>query len=295
MGFSPKKFSLQLYEKAMEEDVLSRSATVAFYFSFSLFPLLLFLFSLSGIILDNAADLRSELFLYLRQIMPPSAFDLVQKTVYEVMDSSSGGTLTLGLLIALWSASAGINNLRVALNAVYELKETRAWWKTTLLSLVLTFGLGALIATALGFIFYGSQALEWLLPLSSPFLKNILVWATILFTLLLAFTLLYNFLPDHAPHRWKWLTPGALIGIVLWLLLSSGFRLYLQFFDTYSNTYGSLGAMIILMLWLYLTALVILFGAMMNATISDYFNIKTETYRNETEEEKKPKKKTPKD
>ncbi len=285
MGFSLKQFSQQLYEKALEEEVLSRAATVAFYFSFSLFPLLLFLLNLFGMVLDNAADLRSELFLYLRQIMPPSAFELVQNTISEVIIGSSGSTLTLGLLIALWSASAGFDTLRGALNAVYDLKETRAWWRTTLLALVLTIGLVVLVSITLGSIFYGSAALERL-PFSSPFLLKLMQWAVILFALLLAFTLLYNFLPDHAPHRWKWLTPGALVGIILWLLLSSGFRLYLQYFDNYAVTYGSLGAMMILMLWLYLTALVILLGAMMNSTISDYLDIKTETYRNQLAENK---------
>ena len=111
-----KTFFKRLYQKALfEEDILSTAAQVAFYFSFALFPLLLFLVSLFGIILESADEFRNELFFYLRQIMPFSAFELVQKTIQEVTENSSGGKLTFGLLIALWSASAGIDSLRIAL------------------------------------------------------------------------------------------------------------------------------------------------------------------------------------
>src|SRR5688500_3582705 len=122
-----KAILYRLYDVFWEEDVLSRSAQVAFYLSFSLFPLLLFLVNLFGLILGTAGELRSELFSYLRQIMPLTAYELVKKTIMEVTENSSGGKLTFGFLIALWSASAGIDSLRVALNHAYKLKETRTW------------------------------------------------------------------------------------------------------------------------------------------------------------------------
>jgi hypothetical protein len=134
-----KDFFYRLYDKAYnEEDLLSSAAQVAFYFTFALFPLLLFLISLFGIVLESADDLRTELFFYLSQAMPGSASDLVKKTIEEVTESSSGGKLTFGILIALYSASAGIDSIRVALNGVYNLTETRAWWRTKVLSIILT-------------------------------------------------------------------------------------------------------------------------------------------------------------
>jgi membrane protein len=274
MRFSLKQFSRRLYEKAFDEDVFSRAAAVAFYFSFAFFPLLIFLISLFGLVLDNAADLRAELFLYLHQIMPPAAYDLVQNTLFEVIAGSSGTALTVGLIITLWSASAGFDSLRVALNGVYGLKETRAYWKTFLMAILLTVCISVLVSVALGSIFYSSQTLGKILPTSMPFLIRIFGWLVSLGTLLLVFTLLYSFLPDH--KKWKWVTPGAIIGIVLWIILSAAFQLYLHYFDTYSAMYGSLGAMIILMLWLYLTALVILLGAIINTILNDSFNIKKE-------------------
>lgn len=275
MKINLKTFFKRLYQKALfEEDVLSTAAQVAFYFSFALFPLLLFLVSLFGIILESADEFRNELFFYLRQIMPYSAFDLVQSTIREVTENSSGGKLTIGILIALWSASAGVDSLRIALNSVYNLEEKRSWFKTKLLALGLTFSLTLLITIACGIVFYGWKFLSLVLdsvsiPIPSPFFLMVLQWITVLIVLLIIFGLLYNFLPGHKPHKWVWITPGSVTGIILWLTLSYAFRTYLSFFNTYDKTYGSLGAVIILMLWLYLTALVILTGGIINAILQE--------------------------
>jgi membrane protein len=106
------------------------------------------------------------------------------------------------------------------------------------------------------------------------YLLETLEWIVILILLLLAFALLYNFAPNHSPFQWKWITPGSIIGVFLWIVLSGAFRLYLHYFDSYAATYGSLGAMIILLLWLYLTALVILVGGVINATLDEESGVK---------------------
>ena len=280
-NLNPRDFFKRLYTKAMdEEDLMSAAAQVAFYFAFSLFPLLLFLVSLFGIVMVSADDMRTEMFFYLRQVMPGSAFDLVQKTIEEITQSSSGGKLTLGLLVALWSASAGLDSIRIALNGVYNLTETRPWWKTKLVSLLMTLGLGILVTIALGVVFYGGKFVSLVLnsislSISSPFFLGVLQWVTVVIVLVSIFALLYNFLPKHKKSNWVWITPGAIIGILLWLLLSYAFRLYLGYFNTYDKTYGSLGAMIILMLWLYLTALVILIGGTINAVLQEFSNPET--------------------
>lgn len=258
----------------MDENIFSRSAAVAFYFSFSIFPLLIFLVSLFGLTLDQADNLRLQLFLYLHDIMPVSAFNLVQDTLRETINESSGSVLTIGFLIAIWSASAAFDGLRNALNSVYNIRETRSYWKTRLVVIFLTVVIGVLVLTALSFVFYGSQLVERFLPIQSELLLKVLAWVTILITLLLAFLLLYNFLPDHPATRGKWVTPGAVFGLVFWLALSGGFRLYLVYFDNYSRLYGSLGAMIILMLWLYLTAFGMLMGGVINAAVGEVYSVK---------------------
>lgn len=276
-----KDFFWRLYAKAFdEEDLTSNAAQVAFYFAFALFPLLIFLLTLFGLVIGSAAELRAEMFFYLRQVMPASAFDLVQTTIQEVSESSSGGKLTFGILAALWAASAGIDSMRIVLNGVYNLPEKRAWWKTKLTSLLLTLGLGILVTLALGIVFYGSKFVMLILntinlPIQSPVVLGILQWAIVLIVLVSIFALLYNFLPAHKEWKWVWVTPGALISIVLWLAASYGFSIYLEYFNTYAKTYGSLGAMIILMLWLYLTALMILIGGAVNAVLQEFTDPET--------------------
>jgi membrane protein len=230
--------------------------------------------------MGSADNLRQEMFFYLEQVMPASAYDLVRTTVIEVTQSSSGGKLTLGLLIALWSASAGVDSLRNALNGIYNLTETRPWWKAKLVSLSTTLGLALLLTVALGVVFYGGKFISLILnsiklPVSSPVILGVLQVVTILIVLVLIFSLIYNYLPNHKEYKWVWVTPGAIIGIVLWVLFSYGFRLYLEFFNSYDKTYGSLGAVIILLLWLYLTALVVALGGVMNAVLEEFTDKET--------------------
>jgi len=270
MKIGIKDFVRQIYEKAVAEDVTTNAAQVAFYFIFALFPLLLFLLSVMGMVLGAAEDVRRELFTYLQEVIPGSALKLIQDTLSEVTEGGSGGKLTFGALLALWSASAGIDNIRIALNDVYDYKETRPWWKCKLTSLLLTLGIALLIFFALGVVFYGSQFINLLIaPLgfafTSPIILNLFSFAVVAVALITAFALIYSFAPNHTPFSWKWVTPGAITAIVLWLLFSVGFRVYLHYFDSYSKTYGSVGAIIVLLLWLYLTAMVILIGGVVNA------------------------------
>ena len=263
-------FFARCYRKALDTDLLSRSAQVAFYFTFSLFPLLFFLISLFGLVLDSTEGLKQEMFTYLRQLMPTTAFDLVRRTVEEVVESSSTGKLTLGLAITLWSASAGIDSIRNALNAVYELRENRSWWTRKLQSIAITLLLILLTAIVLLIVFYGWQMFQAGLAMigfevTSSLVLKAIQWISILLVMLFACEVIYNLLPNYRRSKWLWITPGSVTAIVLWLLLTNGFRLYLEYFNSYGKAYGSLGALIILLLWLYLTALVIIVGGAINS------------------------------
>jgi membrane protein len=268
--FFKKDFLKKVYDEAMAEDVVSNAAQVAFYFIFALFPLLLFLLSLFGLVLGSAENMRQELFAYLGQVIPASAVTLIEQTLNEVVQESSGGKLTFGFVLALWSASAGIDSVRIVLNDIYDLEEKRAWWKYKLISVLLTLGLTILVIFVVATIFYGTQVLTSVLASaglesSARIIAGILSFILIIAAMLLAFAFLYAFAPNHTPFTWKYITPGAVTAVVLWLLFSFGFRVYLAYFDTYAKTYGSLGAIIILLLWLYLTALVILIGGVINS------------------------------
>ena len=271
------RFFKRLYKKADDSDLFNRAAQAAFYFSFALFPLIFFLVSLFGLVLTSTDALKAELFEYLRQIMPTSVFVLVRNTVDEIAASSSSGKLTLGLVVALWSASAGVDAVRAALNSVYQLRERRNWFLMKAQSLTLTFVVTILAGIGLAIVFYGWQlvqaATDWIgMPITSPIVLIAIQWTSILAVMLFACEVIYNFLPDFRKFKWIWITAGSLVAIVLWLLLTGGFRLYLSFFNNYDKTYGSLGAVIILLLWLYLTALVLMVGGAINAVLHDLRN-----------------------
>ena len=272
--FAWKRFFVRLYEQSFDADIFSRAAQVAFYFSFALFPLLYFLVSLFGIALESSDDLRNELFSYLSQILPMTVFDLVRKTIDEVIANSTGGKATLGLAVALWSASAGVDAIRSALNAIYKLKETRAWWRTKLQSLVFTLVVSVLTAIMLAIVFYGWQLVQYALggiglTVTSPLVLVTIQWISTLLIMLFACEIIYNLLPDFKKFRWIWITYGSIVAIILWIVLNSGFRLYLGYFNSYNKTYGSLGAVIIMMLWLYLTATALMIGGTINAVLTE--------------------------
>lgn len=272
--FEWKRFFALLYERSFDADILGRSAQVAFYFSFAIFPLLYFLVSLFGMILESSDGLRNELFDYLRRLMPYAVFDLIRKTVDEIVNHSTGGKAALGLLVALWSASAGVDAIRSAMNAVYELEERRSLWRTKLQSLVLTFVVSTLIMFVLVVVFYGWQLVQYSLAsvgmeVTSPLILVTIQWITILAVTLFACEIFYNLLPDFKEYRWKWIMPGSIVAILLWLLFTGGFRTYLGYFNSYNKAYGSLGAVIIMMLWLYLTALALMIGGVINSVLQE--------------------------
>lgn len=274
MTFAWKTFFQELYDKFLETDVMSSAAQVAFYFSFAFFPLLLFLVSLFGLVLESTDELRVELYRYLAQIMPGSAYQLVQTTMDEIIENSSGSKLTLGLLVTLWSASAGVDSIRTALNRVYELRESRAWWKTKLQSVLLTFLFIVLIAIVLASVTAGWSLVKVTLgglgfEVTSPWVLVGIQWAAILIVMLFATAVVYSWVPCFDKFRWVWISPGAVTAILVWILFSGLFRLYLQYFNTYNKAYGSLGAVIILMLWMYITGLALLLGGAINSVLTE--------------------------
>ena len=272
--FRWKVFFRELYDKANNTDLFDRAAQVAFYFSFAFFPLLLFVVTLFGMVLESTENLRNALYRYLSQIMPPSAYDLVHRTLDEIMENSSGGKLTLGLFVTLWSASAGVDSIRSSLNAVYELSEVRSWWHTKLQSLVLTLLFILLIAVALASVTFGWQIVQMVLSstgleISSPWLLVGIQWASLLIVMLFVTEVVYSWVPCFDKFEWVWISPGAIVAILLWIAFTAGFRLYLQYFNTYNKAYGSLGAVIILMLWMFLTGTALLVGGAINSVLNE--------------------------
>ena len=273
-GLTWKELGKRVISEIQSDDVFGRAAQLAYYFLLALFPLLLFLTSVIGLLLGPGTGLRHALFDYLGRVMPGSAFNLVDSTMSEVSAASGGGKITFGLLAALWAASNGMGAITEALNAAYNVKESRPWWKQRLTAISLTFVLSILIISALALVLYGGRLANQIAETYGfddlfTITWKLLQWPIVLGFMLLAFALIYYLAPDLHKQKWLWITPGSVIGVGLWLLVSFGFKLYLHFFDSYSKTYGALGAVIILMLWFYLTGAAILIGGEVNSEIEN--------------------------
>ena len=273
-GLGWKELGKRVYAEVMDDDVLGRSAQLSYYFLLALFPALLFLTSLLGYLAGENGQLRESLFSYLAAVLPGDASKLVAETVTDVTQASGGGKLSFGVLATLWAASNGMGAISESLNAAYDLKESRPWWKVRLTAVGLTLALTLLIVTALVLVLYGhdiADAVSVKVGLGSAFATawKVLQWPLVLIFVLVAFALIYYFGPDSHQQDWKWITPGALVGVALWLLISFAFKAYLSYFNSYSATYGTLGAVIILMLWFYFTGTAILVGGEVNSEIEN--------------------------
>ena len=264
----------RVYNEITEDDVFGSAAQLAYYFLFALFPLLIFLTSIFGFVVGANNQLRDNLFKYLGSVLPGSALDLVRGVMTEVSETSSGGKISIGLFLALWAASSGLAAITESLNRAYGVKEKRPWWKVRLISLGLTVALALTVTSALGIVLFGEHIVDYA---SARFgLGTVLssIWAIAQYLIalgfvLLAFALIYYFSPDIKEQRWFFVTPGSIVGVGLWLLVSFGFRIYLSYFNSYSATYGSLGALVILLLWLYFTGIAILIGGEINSEIEN--------------------------
>jgi membrane protein len=252
------------------DEIFGRAAQLSYYFLLALFPLLLFLINILGYIAQEGTIFRTKLLTYLAAVMPSTAVDLVYTTLDEISASSGTGKLSFGLLAGLWVASNGMGAISQTLNTAYNVKETRAWWKVRLISIGLTIALAIFILAALAIVLYGGRIGEVLANrygFGSLFTTvwTIIQWPIVLIFVLTTFNLIYTFAPNLSSHARRWITPGAFVAVALWLAVSFGFRVYLGYFDSYSVTYGSLGALIVLMLWFYLTGVAILIGGEVNS------------------------------
>jgi membrane protein len=265
-----KELAQRVRREVGEDDIFGNAAKLSYYFLLALFPLLLFLTTLLGYFAGAGSDLRTELIRILGAVIPADASSLIFQTVNEVQEHAGGGKLSFGIIATLWAASNGMGAITDALNVAYEVKETRPWWKSRLVALALTVILSVLIMSALLLVLFGGKIAKWVAAsysFGSVFVISwsILQWLVVLGFVLLAFALIYYFAPDVRVRRWQWITPGTVTAVALWLVVSFAFRLYLHFFNSYSATYGALGAVIILMLWFYLTGAAILVGGEINS------------------------------
>jgi membrane protein len=268
-GLTVRELGERTWQEIDKDEVADRAAALAYYFLFALFPTLLFLTSLLGLL--PISGLMDRLLAYAHQAMPGDAASILTKTLEEIQAGARGGLLSIGALAALWAASAGMASAMNALNVAYDVQDPRSWWKRRLLAIVLTVGFSVFILVALVLIVFGpriGEAVANWVGLGSLFtiVWNVISLPVVIALVLLGIALVYYFAPATQQH-WRWVTPGSAVALVLWLAMSLGLRWYVANFADYSATYGSIGGVILLMLWLYLSGLVLLVGAEINAVI----------------------------
>ncbi|MCX6625697.1 MAG: YihY/virulence factor BrkB family protein, partial [Acidobacteria bacterium] len=272
-GLSVRELVRRVWNETQNDNVFGKAAELSFYFLVALFPLLLFLTALFGYFAQGN-HFRDVLFGYFARVLPGDAFRLVIRTYTDITQNAGSGKLSLGIIGTLWAASNAVSAIMEGANTAYSVRDRRPWWKAKLISLILTVALGIFVLVTLILAIYGNWIGEWFADrfgVKAFYMQlwNIGQWPVVLLLLFLAFAMVYKWAPDLNDVRWSLITPGAITGVALWLLVSLGFRLYLRYFNSYGATYGSLGAVIILLLWLYLSGAAILIGAEVNSEIEN--------------------------
>lgn len=271
------KLVVLVWRSLLADRVFGCAAELGFYFLFALFPTLFCAASILGFVARSAHQISDRLLEYLALVIPTSALGAVLNTFNETTAAASSGKLTFGSIAAIWSASVGISAIQDTLNAVFKLEDQRSYIVARINAILLTILLTILIGSGLGCMF-ASDFFSTLVERQHMFPALVsIVGATIRIVgwsgsgciLALSFAVIYYWAPDWEQRHWRWFSPGTLFGIAGWLIVSLGFRIYLHFFNSYTVTYGSLGAVIILLMWFYISGLMLLVGAEIDSGIDE--------------------------
>lgn len=252
----------------VDDEMSTYASALAYQMLFSLFPFILFLIALIGFL--HLPDFFSWLRLQSELVLPPQALEQVNPVI-DQLQQSKGGLLSVGIVIALWTASAGVRLMMSAMNAAYDVVEGRPAWKRFPLSIFYTVGIAGMLLIAAALMVLGPQVMEWIA--SQVGLEDFIVtlwtivrWPVVVILLMMAVALIYYVMPD-VKQEFRFITPGSVLAVVVWIIASLGFGLYVKMFANYNAMYGSIGAIIVLLLYFYISAAVLLLGAEMNAVI----------------------------
>lgn len=267
-GLPLHRVLVRTVKEFIDDEMSTYASALAYQMLFSLFPFLLFLIALIGFL--HLPDFFSWLRLQSEYLLPPQALEQVNPVI-DQLQQSKGGLLSVGIVIALWTASAGVRLMMSAMNAAYDVPEERPVWKRIPLSIFYTIGIAAMLLSAAALMVLGPQVMEWIaarvgLQEFIVTVWTILRWPVIIFLMMVAVALMYYVMPD-VEQRFRFITPGSVLAVVVWILASLGFGYYVKTFADYNAMYGSIGAIIVLLLYFYISAAVLLLGAEMNAVI----------------------------
>lgn len=257
------------YKDMMEDDALGLAAQLAYYFFLALFPAILCIIALASFFpLQNFTD---EMINALGRFAPEEMLALIREQMVRLAQSNDGGIFSIGLLGAVWSSSAALVAIISAMNKAYDIEESRPWWKVRITAILLTIGLAAFIVLSFSLIVGGPQIADWLanqyaLGAAFAWTWKVLQWPIAFALIVTGISLVYYLAPD-ADQDWVWIAPGSLLAATLWVIGSLAFRFYVVSFGSYETTYGAVAGVILLLLWFYLSGLVIILGAELSAEI----------------------------
>ena len=256
----------EVWAASYEDDVFGRAAQLGFYFLLAVFPALLGVTALIGMLPSQVV--LPTVMPYAQQVLPAESLILVDRYVAQVIQGSGGGVFSLSLLGSLWAASWGMMAIINTLNVVYGVKETRPFWKAGATAVLLTIGAAVFVIASLILILAGEHMSQWVadvigivwwVTLGWPILQ----WPVIVLFMLVAVNLIYYWAPNIT-HEWQWVNPGSALAVFLWIILSLGLKWYVENFINYNVVYGPITGVIILMMWLYVSGLTLLIGGELN-------------------------------
>lgn len=266
-GIALSRILMRIWGEILADDVLGRSAQLAYYFFFALFPFLISVIA-SLSLLRSADRGRTLIFQFLSQALPVPAFELISQTFDQILRTGGPLKMSVGIVVSIWSASMGMSAVMDTLNAAYKVRETRALLKQYLVAVQLTVAVAGLLIASIVAVIVSSSVLPRIVPGHAGATGlRVGEWLVVIALGLLSFAIVYHRAPDLKVRRWQWITPGAIAGVALLLCLSLALRAYAREGNSYVRTYGPFGAVIILLLSFYLSGFALLFGGVVNAIL----------------------------
>jgi membrane protein len=263
-GLSAVELVKRTWAQMERHDTLNRAAVVAYYAMLALVPCLGFILAIA---LGAADQISNEIRRLSHEFLPSEAEKLIQDELDKIRTAPATGVLSFGFLVLLWSTSSLFAAIMDATNACYGVQDHRPWWKRRLIAIVLTVVEGVLfLGAALSILLWPKLLGFFGLSTGTAILASVVQWLVVVIMLLSSFAIAYYFSPD-VQTEWEWITPGSALGVILLVLMTLGFRFYVQYGSSYSETYGALAGVIVTLLWFYLAALALLLGAEVNSVI----------------------------
>ena len=264
---SYRAFFTELFHSFGEDRVHGSSAQLGYFFFFSIFPTFVFLLAVTGLV-GGGNSVRDALARHISTVVPATTSDLVQQTL-RVHHRTR--TLLISGFLALWSSTEGMAAVCEAMNGVHDVRESRSYWRVRLTSLRMALATGALLLLAFGGMAWTDR---FAISAHGHFIEWIAIktvqWAFALVCLAIVFALTYHWAPNVEDREWSWLSAGAAVGILLWALAAAGLRIYFHFSHWSATTYGTVGAVMILLVWFYFAGFALLAGAEVNAVMEDF-------------------------